>query len=350
MPQLGKPPPEFMQRIILSRLGAERPELLQGSKFGVDNAIVKVADSTVAICKTDPLSLIPGLGVERSAWLSVHLIASDIATSGFPPCFAIFDLNLPPKMEDEELERYWGGIHATCKTLNVAIAGGHTGRFVGCDYTIMGAGFMVGLGPEDRYLTSNMSQPGDRLLITKGAAIATTGILSHAFPKIIEQKLGKDFVQRAQRYMLQFSVVNDALTAASIGVRGNGVTAMHDVTEGGILGGIFEMLHASGKGARINKQAIRISDETDEICKLFGINPLNALGEGALVISVRPEKSTEVQKALKKQNIPSYDIGEVLPSTEKIHIVHESEDVILKYPEKDSYWDAYWKAVSQGWN
>jgi hydrogenase maturation factor len=350
MPELGKPVPEFMQRVILSRLGARRPELLQGSEFGVDNAVIRVGDGTVAVCTTDPISLIPSLGAERSGWLSVHLLASDIATSGFPPTFAIFDLNLPPKMEDAELERYWNGVHVACRELNVSIAGGHTGRFVGCDYTIMGAGFMMAIGPEDRYLTSSMAREHDRLIITKGAAIATTGILAHAFPRMIEKDSGKEFAQQAQRYLDEFSTSKDAITAASIGVRESGVTAMHDVTEGGILRGIFELLHASGKGARIDKKAIHVSEVTRRICSLFGIDPFNALGEGALVICVRPEKTTALQKELEKHNITSYLVGEVLPSKEKILVTDESGERVLQYPEKDSYWEAYWRAINKGWN
>jgi hydrogenase maturation factor len=338
-----------MQDVILQRLGATRSELLYGPKLGVDNAVIRVAEGTVAICTTDPISIIPSLGLENSAWLSVNLLASDVTTSGFQPGFAIFDLNLPPKLEDTTLEEYWNGIHNACEELGVGIVGGHTGRFVGCDYTIVGGGFMFALGPEEKYLVASMAQTGDVLLLTKGAAIVTTGILAYAFPNKIEEKFGDQFLRRARAYLRQASTVQDALVAASVGVREGGVTAMHDVTEGGVLGGLYELLTTSGKGARIDAKAIRVAKETQEICQLFDINPFNALGEGSLIISTRPEKSTSVQAALRNEQIESFKIGEISDHA-GIIVSDDSGERRLEYPRKDSYWEAYWSALDKGWD
>jgi hydrogenase maturation factor len=350
MPELGKPSPKFMQDTIFGRLGAHRSELLHGPKLGVDNAIIRVGEGRVAVCTTDPISLIPSLGPHDSAWLSVNLLASDVTTSGFHPGFAVFDLNLPPKLEDSQLEAFWTGIHKACEELGVAIAGGHTGRFVGCDYTIMGGGFMLAFGSEDKYLTSNMAQPGDVLLLTKGAAIVTTGILAHSFPNKIEERFGGKFLRKAQSYLHRSSTVNDALTAVSAGVREEGVTAMHDVTEGGVLGGIYELVSASRKGARIEKTAIPVAEETREICNLFDINPLNALGEGSLVISVRPEKSERVQSSLAKAGIECFRVGELSEPQDGIVMLEGPSELSIRYPERDTYWDAYWRAVEKGWS
>lgn len=350
MPDLGKLTPDFLQKTILGRLGAKRSELLQGPKFGVDNAVARVAPGTVAVCTTDPISIIPALGTDNSAWLSVNLIASDIATSGFQPAFAIFDLNLPPKMPDEELAAYWNGIHRACEELGIAIVGGHTGRFAGCDYTIMGGGFMMALGPEEKYVTSAMARTGDVLILTKSAAIATTGILAYAFPNRIRKALGEKLLTEAQGFLPKFSTVKDALTTASIGVRKEGVTAMHDVTEGGVLAGLYELVSASGKGAKINREAIQIAEETRRICELFKIDPMNALGEGSLVISVRPEKSERLQVVLRNAGIASAKVGEVVEPKNGMLLEDESGVSMLKYPEKDTYWGAYWRAVNKGWN
>ncbi len=349
VPELGKPNPDFFRRTILGKLGAPRPETLQGPEFGVDNAVVKVAPGTVAICTTDPISIIPALGLDASSWLSVNLLASDVATSGFPPAFAVFDLNLPPKMEDAELEAYWQGLHRSCEELGIAIVGGHTGRFVGCDYTIMGGGMMIAVGAEEKYLTSNMAEDGDTLILTKGAAVSATGILARVFPNTIEKSLGGQALKDAQSFLFQSSAVKDALTAASVGVRKDGVTAMHDVTEGGVLAGIFELASASGKGARIDAKSIMVPDLTEQICRLFEIDPLTSLGEGALVISVKPEKSKRVQAALRGKGIQSSVVGVVSAPGSGVFLMDASGEKLLRYPDRDPYWGAYWKATETGW-
>ena len=65
--------------------------------------------------------------------------------------------------------------------------------------------------------------------------------------------------------MKKISIVKDALIAYKTG----GVHAMHDPTEGGIIGGIHEIADASKLGVIIFKNKIPIKYETSIICKYF---------------------------------------------------------------------------------
>ena len=44
------------------------------------------------------------------------------------------------------------------------------------------------------------------------------------------------------------TVVPEAVLARTFGLRDDGVTSMHDATEGGVLGGLLEVAEASGVG------------------------------------------------------------------------------------------------------
>ena len=256
-------------------MGARRRNVVVGPRYGVDNAVVRVGRGNVMVATADPLSYIPALGPRYSAWLSVNLIASDLATSAFAPQYGIFDFNLPPKMPNAQFATYWTHFHNECKRLGIAIIGGHTGRYQGCDYTVIGGGIMYAVGPEDRYLTSAMGQVGDDLILTKGAAIETTAVLARSFPKTVKRALGARLFEQAIAYLKKVSTVKDSLTAASVGVRQRGITAMHDATEGGVLAAILELTNASGVGATIDLESIPVSEETEEVCRLFHIDPLS---------------------------------------------------------------------------
>jgi hydrogenase maturation factor len=347
-PNVGKVPRSFLSRALVGKLGAVRSEVLHGPKFGVDTGIIRLGDGTVGVFTTDPISIIPSIGLENSAWLSVHSLASDITTSGLPPAFATFSLNLPPEIEDAEIETYWNGIHRACEELGVAVVRGHTGRFVGCNYTIVGAGTMIAIGSEKKFLTSSMARLGDEILLTKGAAISTTGILAHAFPNIIRQELGEEVLKSSQTFLRNSSTVNDALTAAAVGVRDEGVTAMHDVTEGGIIAALYELASSSGKTARVELGSIGIAKETARICRLFQIDPLSSLGEGALVISVGAHQTHAVRKALQARGIESFLVGGIEKSNDKAPLI-DSDGRSIEYPKRDLYWDAYWGAIRKGW-
>ena len=60
---------------------------------------------------------------------------------------------------------------------------------------------------------------------------------------------------------------------------------MHDVTEGGILGAVYEMSLASGLGFEIYPDSIPIDNSTKLICAKLSINPLKLIGSGSLLIT-----------------------------------------------------------------
>jgi hydrogenase maturation factor len=348
--ELGKIDKRFFDRIIAPRLGAHRSEVVVGPRMGVDVGIVKLPGGHIFAMTTDPLSVIPSLGLEDSAWLSVHLLASDLATTGLAPAYAAVDLNLPPHMSAQDFQIYWEALHREFARLDIAVVTGHTGRYVGCDYTIVGAGTLFAVGPQDRYVTASMAQPGDRLLITKGAAIATTGLLARVFPKTVQERFGTESLARAQGFFRKFSVVEDALTAVQAGFHSHGVRAMHDATEGGVLGGLLELAEGSHCGLCIEQRAIPVAEETRKICALFEIDPYWALSEGTLILAVPPGRVEAVRKILEQEKIAVAQVGELL-SAEEGHwlMTLDGTKKELVHPGQDPYWTGYWRAVHRGW-
>lgn len=346
---LGKVNRNSLDKVIYPRLGAARREIIVGPKSGVDNAVVRVGGGKVLVATTDPLSFIPGLQPRESAWLSVNLLASDLTTSGFAPQYGIFDLNLPPEMKNQEFAEYWKAFHTECKRLGLAIIGGHTGKYEGCGYSIIGAGVMYSIGDESRYLTSTMAQNGDDIILTKGVAVETTAILTRAFPRTVRKVLGAKLFENAWHYLTKVSTVEDALTAASVGVHRDGVTAMHDATEGGVTAAVIELATASALGAEIDVTNISISEETREICGFFGIDPLSSLSEGTLIIAARPHRTARVLSKLKSAGIPSRVIGRLTSKSGSVYARTSRGRVRLNYPRFDPYWKAYLKGTTKGW-
>ena len=168
---LGKIAPGQFERVIAPHLGAARSEVLVGPRAGQDSAIVKLGGARVLAVTTDPLSVVPALGFEASARLSCHLIASDLWSTGIAPAWASITFNLPPQMSDAELRTYWLAMSDEWARLGVAVVTGHTGRYAGCGYSIIGAGTLMGVGDESCYLTPAMALSGDRVIVTKGCAI-----------------------------------------------------------------------------------------------------------------------------------------------------------------------------------
>ncbi len=92
------------------------------------------------------------------------------------------------------------------------------------------------------------------------------------------------------------SVVRDAEIAKKAG----GVTAMHDATEGGVIGGLFEIADASGVGMRIDEARFVYPPEVRMVCEAFGIDPVAAIAEGSLLITAEPASSPAIIHALRQ--------------------------------------------------
>jgi hydrogenase expression/formation protein HypE len=349
MPDIGKFSADLIENLVYPHLGAQNSAVLVGPGHGRDNAVIQVGNNQVLIATADPLSVIPALGFKDSAYISTHLLASDLATCGFPPQFLMVNLNLPPQMKNKEFEEYWTSMDSECKKLGISIIGGHTGRYTGSDYTVVGGGVMMTLAPKKKYLASTMSKPGDLILMTKGVAIAATAILSRVFPETINKAFGALFLKKAQSYLDKFSVVEDALTAASVGLRENGVTAMHDVTEGGLLGALYELSGASQVGLEIDLSTVIVPVEAKRVCDLFDISPYSTLSEGTLIATVKTEHVQEVQHALEDKGVRNAIIGRVIDSKNGRWVKTEGKKQPLEKPSSDPYWTAYWRAIQEGW-
>jgi len=344
LPEIGKISPEIFNELIFPRLGAKSKSVIVGPQHGVDVGIVEIGDKAVALT-TDPVFIVPEYGWERAAWFAIHILASDAVTSGLKPSYLSIDLNLPMEMTKEQLEIVWDIMHRECKKLGIAIVCGHTGRYDNCHYPMVGGATVICVGGKDEYVTPKMARAGDKVIITKGPAIEATGIFATMFPKLLEKKFGSSFSKRAQEVFYKMSVVEDALTAVSVGVRDNGVTAMHDATECGIWGGLYEIAQAANLGVRVEKERIVVEECVPEICRYFGIDPYTSISEGTLIIACREHKAEKVVKALSRKGINSSVVGELISPKRGMILVEKGKERKLEHPVVDPFWQAFYNAL-----
>jgi hydrogenase maturation factor len=343
LPEIGKISPEIFNELIYPRLGANSKTILVGPQHGVDVGIVEIGDKSVSFT-CDPVFIVPEYGWERAAWFAIHIIASDAITCGLKPKFLSIDLNLPMEMTKEQLEIMWNTMHQECKKLGIAVITGHTAKYENCHYPMVGGATMVGVGGKDEYVTPKLASAGDKIIITKGPAIEATGIFATMFPQLLEKEFGGDFSRRAQQIFYKMSVVEDALAAIGVGIRQNGVTAMHDATECGIWGGLCEVAQAAGLGMRVEKERIVVEDCVKEVCGYFGIDPYASISEGTLIISCREYKARKVVDALLKKGIASSVVGELTDAKRGMVLVEGDKEKKLEHPLVDPFWKAFYDA------
>ncbi|MDO5511094.1 MAG: AIR synthase family protein [Weeksellaceae bacterium] len=344
----GKISAETFKEELLHKTGYSRPEVVTGPQFGVDTSTIDIGNDMGLIAASDPLSLIPSLGMKISAYLSVHLISNDICTTGYSPQYAQFVLNLPPYLTQEQFREYWGWIHELCSQNQIAITGGHTGQIPGQESTISGGGTMFAVAPLSKILHSSGAKANDSIIMTKSAALSSTSLLALAFPEKVAESIGELALKKAQANFWNISVLKESQIAAQVLTPHTQLRAMHDVTEGGILGAVNEMATASGLGFEIDTAAINLKTEVAQVAELFGIDPLFSIGAGSMLIAVEPNSAEKLLDSLREQDIHANIIGRFTEKQEK-SLLHNGQREEFEFDGTDPYWQAFFNALNLNW-
>ncbi|WP_049921609.1 AIR synthase family protein [Halopiger djelfimassiliensis] len=328
MSDLGKIDRQFFDRRIAPNLGADRDDVVVGPQHGVDFGVLEIGGQAL-VTATDPLSILPSLGLERAARFALDLVLADVAVSGVPPSHLSICFTLPESMTDEEFATVWETMHAACRDLGVAVVTGHTARYSDPSHPWVGAATAMGVGDPDAIVRPDGARVGDRLLLTTGPAVEAVGLLSTLFPDRID--LPDDVLADAQDRLEEVHCVRDALTAAASGP----VTAMHDVTEGGLAGALNEMADGAGVRFSIDRDAVPMRPGVREVCEVLEMDPWAATSCGSLAIAVDPAGVDDVTAALEDRGTVA-DIGRVEAGT---GVVVDGER--LEHPSVDQSWGAY---------
>jgi hydrogenase expression/formation protein HypE len=169
---------------------------------------------------------------------------------------------------------------------------------------------------------------GDAVLMTKTAGLEGTAILAHDKETELKTKLSAEMLEGAKALKNQISVVPEGMIAGRMGAN-----SMHDATEGGILGALWELAEASGKGLRVNLEKIPVLPETWAVCDSFGLNPYRLISSGVMVITLPREKVAALGRALTDAGIAWTEVGTI---TEKdLYIVKGNKTELLDPPDVD---------------
>lgn len=343
--QPGKIDPETFQHTIWKKVGRHRQEVIAGPQYGVDVSVIRLPGGGFMASASDPASLVPGLTLADSAWLTVHLTANDLATTGHLPMYAQFVLNLPAEMSTPDFETYWTKVHEYCDDLGVAITGGHTGKVRGQASTFVGGVTMSLVAPE--ILLSKNIRPGQCIIVTKGCAWSASAILAKVFPETVKMLLGVPEWEKVGASFQGLSVAKEAVAAFQT----RQVSAMHDATEGGVLGAVHEMCLAGGVGALVNTSVLPVSQAVSRIAGYFGFDPHCSLGSGALLMACNPDAADTIIDTLGALEIPAFKIGHFTNRLQGVALYEtDPEHHRIFHPDQyDGYWKAYSAALSRGW-
>ena len=326
--KIGKVPESVLKRSVFKQIKTKRPEVLVGAGVGEDCAVMQLEPDEVFVLSTDPIT---GT-VQDVGRLCVHVTANDLASAGAAPVGILLTALLPEDMEEETLRGIMAQVEEVCEELHIQVMGGHTEVTRAVQQpliTVTG----VGKVKKDRLVTTGGAKPGDDVVVTKWIGIEGTAIIAKEKEAQLLARYPEQMIRTAREFDQYISVVRDAAAALK-----SGVSAMHDVTEGGIYGALWELAEASGVGLDIDLMEIPVRQETIEICEYFDLNPYYLISSGCMLMT--DPDGYGLVRALKQEGIPAAVIGKVTEGKARI-VRNQGEITYLERPKTDELYRIY---------
>ena len=300
MLETGKLDSDLLKKLIFNKIAYRNDDVKVRPGIGEDCAVVDFGQYE-CIMSTDPITA----AVSDIGRLAIHITCNDIASNGVQPLGIMLAVMLPEGTTEDDVEHIMGQAAETAAALEVEIIGGHTEITPAVKQPVI-VSTAIGKAVSGTSQSGNAMEAGDYVMITKSAGLEGAGIIACDYGDKLKSALSEEEIQRAVGFLDQVSVVKEGIAAGKVGTHG-----MHDITEGGILGAVWEMCQIAGKGAQLWEEKIPMEPETKKICEFFNIDPLRLISSGSMAIIVPADKKEEMEKAMEEAGVAACIIGRI---------------------------------------
>ena len=295
-------PTKILEEIVFKNILHKRSEVLVRPGIGEDCAVVDFGDK-ICVISTDPITG----AIKDIGSLSIHISCNDIASNGVEPVGIMMTILAPPGTTEKDFDSVMRDANRAATSINVEIMGGHSEITDAVNRMVITT-TAIGIQKKEDLITSKGAKIGDIVVMTKHAGLEGVSIIASDLEEGLKKSVSQEIIDTAKSFGEEISVVREGVLAGKIGVN-----SMHDVTEGGLLGAVWELAEASGVGIEIDLDKVPIRPETQKICDALSINPLRLISSGVMVMAVPENKFQALMETLKQEGIEASEIGKITP-------------------------------------
>lgn len=322
--KIGKLTASQLKEVIFNNIKKKRKEFLNSPGIGDDCAAIDLGEK-VCYVSSDPITG----AVSEIGKLAVNITCNDLATTGVEPMGIMVTILAPPSTSVEDLQNIMVDMESECTVLNIDILGGHTEITDAVNKIIISV-TGLGFGTKDHYEDKKEVLVGDIILLTKGTGIEGTAIIAYEKEEELKTILSHSEINSGKSMMNLTSVVREGVLSSELS------KGMHDVTEGGILGAVWEVAELSKLGVTIYRDQLNVSEVTHKICDHYKIDPLKLISSGSMLIVVSPQNKDILLDKLISNDISTFEIGYFTENIEEKHIYDsKGQRSDISEPESD---------------
>ena len=320
--KIGKVPENVLKHSVMKQLHYKRDEVVLGPGIGEDCAALALAEDEIFVMSTDPIT-----GTAKDIGkLAIQITANDLASAGAEPIGVLLTILLPDGTREIALKRIMEQMELACREAKMQILGGHTEVTAVVNQPVVNVAG-VAKAKKGSLISTAGARAGMDIVVSKWVGIEGTMIFAKEKEAELKEHFPADFVDTAIGFDRYLSVVPEAAVATQ-----SSVAAMHDVTEGGLFGALWEMAEASGVGLEIDLKKIPIRQETVEICEYFDVNPYGLISSGMMLMASADGNALVL--ALQEAGIPATVIGKATEGNDRV-IIRDEERRFLEPPKTD---------------
>lgn len=322
--KMGKIDLENLNEVINSYVGVKKKQTILSSKIGEDTCLIDLnsLDEDILMISSDPITFTS----KNIGRLAVIVNTNDIYASGGKGYGIILNILIPPNKTIEDFKSVMSDIHKECINHNLEILGGHTEvTDVVCDIVVSVT--IIGVCKKHEVKKSSSSSLGDLIFLTKKISVEGTTILFDEFKEELLSVLNEEDLKEIETLRKSISIKKESEILKDINI-----SSMHDITEGGLIGCLFEMSISSNKGFRIFKDSVLLYNSTKKVCEYLNKDAFRLISSGSLIFTANPKYKKEIEEKFLKEKVDCFVIGEVIDSGK--YFIDNKE---IEFDIKDSF-------------
>ena len=328
---IGKLDSGLLEDLVFRHLKYRRNDVKERPGIGLDWATLDFGEYD-CIVSSDPISA----ATNDIGRLAVHINCNDIATQGIAPMAMTLVLLLPEGTTVKQLENIMMQAGSESAALGVEIVGGHTEITDAVNKPVAVA---TCFGKSSSRRETFKMKPGDKVLMSKLAGLEGTAIVCSDAGDQLDFLTGEE-IEHGKFLINQLSVIKEGIISGEVGTCG-----MHDVTEGGILGAVWEICQVANLGVKLYEDKIPVDPVTVKLAENLDFDYLRLISSGSMIIVAKADRVDEIIKRCEEAGVKVSEIGEMTSANEGCQILANLHKEEAKGGKPDGKPEGVWQKI-----
>ena len=191
----------------------------------------------------------------------------------------------------------------------------------------------MGVLKKGELLQSNMGKPNQDIVLLKWIGLEGTFRAMREKEEALSKRFVPTFLNQIKNLEPQLFSERELFIAKEFGV-----SAMHQITSGGILAALWEMAESSHVGLEVDLKKMAIKQETVEVCEFCHLNPYQLTSAGSVLIFT--DRGEELVSRFEEEGIQAAVLGRTTVDTARV-ILGGEEKRFLDRPAPDELLQLY---------